>query len=125
VHEAERYSHRVALLDSGRLVAEGEPAELKRDLRRDAVRIDWKQPPPAGDAGMHTWPGVGQIREAGRTTHVTVDEASPFLTRLFQDAGERIRSVQIEEATLEDVYFQLVGRGIATGDGTPAEEQEA
>jgi hypothetical protein len=68
---------------------------------------------------------VGQIREAGRTAHVTVDEASPFLTRLFQDAGEHIHSVQIEEATLEDVYFQLVGKGIGPGDGIDAEDSGA
>ncbi len=92
--------------------AEGEPAALKRDLRRDAVRIEWKQEPAANASEMRAWPGVGQVRATGRTTHVTVDEASPFLARLFQNAGDRIHSVQIEESTLEDVYFQLVGRGI-------------
>jgi ABC-2 type transport system ATP-binding protein len=125
VHEAERYCRRVALLDDGRLVAEGEPADLKRDLRRDAVRIEWKQEPEAEAAAMQTWPGVGHVRVAGRTTHVTVDEASPFLTRLFQGSGDRISSVQIEESTLEDVYFQLVGKGIAPHDGAEAEDESA
>ena len=55
---------------------------------------------------------MGSVRLAGATTHVTVDAASAFLTRVFQEYGEHIHSVQIEEATLEDVYFQLVGRGI-------------
>jgi ABC-2 type transport system ATP-binding protein len=112
VHEAERYCQRVVLLDEGRLAAEGEPAELKRDLRREAVRIEWKQEPAASASEIRAWPGVGQVRETGRATHVTVDEASPFLARLFQNAGDRVHSVQIEESTLEDVYFQLVGRGI-------------
>ena len=113
VHEAERYCERVALLDSGRLVAQGTPAELKRGLRRDAVRIEWKSDASAEAATMGSWPGVGHVRQAGRVTHVTVDEASPFLTRLFQGAGDRVAGVQIEESTLEDVYFQLVGKGIA------------
>ena len=113
VHEAERYCQRVALLDTGRLVAEGTPPELKRGLRRDAVRIEWRAEPGPEVETMASWPGVGHVREAGRVTHATVDDASPFLAQLFQSAGDRVSGVRIEESTLEDVYFQLVGRGIA------------
>jgi ABC-2 type transport system ATP-binding protein len=120
VHEAERYCGSVALLDHGRVVAQGAPADLKRDLRHDAVRIEWSDDPAADALAMGAWPGVGHVRLAGRTTHVTVDEASPFLTHVFQESGDRIRAVQIEESTLEDVYFQLVGKGIAPrADGEP------
>ncbi|MDP9238683.1 MAG: ABC transporter ATP-binding protein [Chloroflexota bacterium] len=125
VHEAERYCRTVALLDRGRVVAQGEPAELKRDLRRDAVRIDWKSEPTAEALAIKAWAGVGQVRLAGRTTHVTVDAASPFLTRLFQESGDRIHGVQIEESTLEDVYFQLVGKGIAPHPETDPEGSPA
>ncbi len=124
VHEAERFCGTVALLSDGQLVAQGSPPELKRDLRRDAVRIEWSHDPVAEIAIMQTWSDVGHVRVAGRTTHVTVDAASPFLTRIFQQSGDLIRGVQIEESTLEDVYFQLVGKGIAPqpeaeAEGTP------
>jgi len=112
VYEAERYCHTVALLDEGRVVAQGAPAELKRDLRRDAVRIEWKDDAAARADLLRSWEGVGSVRLAGATAHVTVDAASAFLTRVFQEYGEHIHGVQIEESTLEDVYFQLVGRGI-------------
>jgi ABC-2 type transport system ATP-binding protein len=113
VAEAERYCSAVALLDQGRLVAGGVPTDLKRDLRRDAVRIDWHEDPAARVAMLMSWEGVGAVRLAGLTTHVTVDAAAPFLTRVFRECGEHIHTVQIEPSTLEDVYFQLVGRGIA------------
>jgi ABC-2 type transport system ATP-binding protein len=112
VYEAERFCHRVALLDRGRVAAEGAPAELKHDLRHDAVRIDWRDEPSTLLASLEAQPGVGHVRLAGNTTHVTVDEASPFLTRIFQQWGDQIAGVHIEPSTLEDVYFQLVGRGI-------------
>ncbi len=122
VHEAERYCQTVALLDRGRVVAQGAPGDLKRDLRRDAVRIEWKTDATPEVLTMQSWPGVGHVRLADRTTHVTVDAASPFLTRLFQASGDRVHSVQIEESTLEDVYFQLVGAGIRPpSDGIPRE----
>ena len=104
----------VALLDEGRLVAQATPGDLKRDLRHDAVRIEWKTDPTGEVGEMQIWPGVGHVRLAGRTTHVTVDHASAFLTRVFQHAGDRIHSVRVEESTLEDVYFQLVGKGITS-----------
>jgi ABC-type multidrug transport system ATPase subunit len=126
VHEAERYCNTVALLDAGRIVAQGAPSDLKHDLRREAVRIEWRRDPATEAADIATWDGVGQVRVAGNTTHVTVDAASPFLARLFQHAGAHVQGVQIEESTLEDVYFQLVGKGItadreATGVAPEAE----
>jgi ABC-2 type transport system ATP-binding protein len=114
VDEAERYCHTVALLDQGRLVVSGSPAELKRDLRHDAVRIDWHNDAEERATALASWEGVGSVRLAGRTTHVTVDAATPFLTRVLQEHGASISAVRIDEATLEDVYFQRVGRGITT-----------
>ena len=115
VYEAERYCHRVALIADGRLVAEGTPDDLKRGLRHDAVRVEWKETPsPLEVASIEAWEGVGGVRLTGRITHVTVDGAAAFLSRLFRESGDRVHSVQIEESTLEDAYFQIVGRGIAS-----------
>ncbi len=116
VREAERYCGEVALIDAGGVVAQGRPEELKRELRHESVRIEWADDPADDVAVLESWPGVGHVRLAGQTTHVTVDEASPFLARLFQGNGDRVRGVRIEESTLEDVYFQLVGRNIAPAD---------
>lgn len=113
VYEAERYCQTVALIDRGRMVAQGAPSGLKRDLRRDAVRVEWGHDPARAAAAIETWPGVGHVRVAGCTTHVTVDDARIFLARLFNESGDAIHGVQIEQSTLEDVYFQLVGRGIS------------
>ena len=116
VYEAERYCHSVALIADGAVVAQGDPADLKRDLRHDAVRIEWRgDPPPARLADIETWPGVGGVRLAGPITHITTDTARTLLARLFQEYGDEIHGVQIEESTLEDVYFQRVGRGITHG----------
>ncbi|MEX2226350.1 MAG: ABC transporter ATP-binding protein [Dehalococcoidia bacterium] len=117
VYEAERYCDTVALLDHGRVVEQGTPAELKRDLRADAVRIEWRDDPAPVVAALDAQPGVGHVRLAGRTTHVTVDEASAFLTRIFQQWGDAITGVHIEPSTLEDVYFQLVGSAIVDERG--------
>ena len=115
VSEAERYCSAVALIDEGRIVAQGIPAELKRDLRRDSVRIEWQSDPGDRADMLASWEGVGAVRLSGHTSHVTVDDATPFLARVFREFGEGIHTVQIEQSTLEDVYFQIVGRGIVGG----------
>ncbi|MBI1886550.1 MAG: ABC transporter ATP-binding protein [Chloroflexi bacterium] len=110
VAEAERHCDTVAFLDRGRLVAQGSPAELKRDLKRDSVRVEWLAfPDSAGLEAVSSLPGVGKATWAPPFLHVTVDSAGAFVPRLFQLAGEGIRSVGIHESTLEDAYFQIVG----------------
>ncbi len=124
VAEAERYCHTVAFLDRGRLVREGAPADLKRNLRRDSVRIDWPQPPPDIDGALMGWDGVGGVTWAPPMLHVTVDDASTFVPALFAVSGGGIRGLRIHESTLEDAYFQLVGapfspNGAAGGTDPP------
>lgn len=115
VSEAERYCDTVALIAGGRLVAQGAPAELKRDLRREAVRVEWNEAVPEIEKAIAGWPGAGEVRTDGRTTHVTTDDASALLARLFERHGPFIHAVRVEQSTLEDVYFQLAGRGVAPG----------
>jgi ABC-type multidrug transport system ATPase subunit len=113
VGEAERYCDTVALIDEGRVVAQGDPTALKAELRRESVRVDWKHgPSPEVVAQVEGWGGVGHVRVSGLTTHVTVDVASPFLSRLFAERGDEVRSVHIDPTTLEDVYFQIVGKAL-------------
>lgn len=111
VAEAERYCDTVALIDGGRVVLEGSPAALKAGLRRESVRVEWKQPLSAQAAdGIAAWQGVGSIRTAGLISHATVDAAAPFLARLFTERGDDVRAVHVDPTTLEDVYFQAAGK---------------
>ncbi len=112
VAEAERYCDTVAFLHAGRLVAQGSPAELKRDLKHDSVRVEW---PGCSDgllAALAARQGVGKLTWAPPVLHVTVDSASAFIPELFRLAsgggGDRIRGIRVRESTLEDAYFQIV-----------------
>src|SRR5207248_5877473 len=40
LEEADQLAERVAIVDRGRVVAEGSPEELKRELRGDAIHVD-------------------------------------------------------------------------------------
>jgi len=114
VAEADRYCHRVAFIHLGRLAAEGSPEELKAGLKHDGVWAEGDFTPEFVDR-LAGWPDVGRLTWAPPVLHVTVDSASAFVPRLFQEAGQSITGVRLREATLEDAYFDIVGA--AVGDG--------
>ncbi len=114
VAEADRHCDRVAFIHRGRMVAEGSPAELKAGLRHDAVWAEGDFTTEFVDK-LSTWPEVGRLTWAPPVLHVTVDSASTFVPRLFQEAGQSITGVRLREATLEDAYFDIVGASILPG----------
>jgi ABC-2 type transport system ATP-binding protein len=108
VGEADRYCDGIAFVHAGRIASQGTPGELKAGLRHDGVFAE-------GDfseeliAEIGGWAEVGGLRWSGALLHATVDEASTFVPRLFQAAGDRISTVRVHEASLEDAYFDTVG----------------
>ena len=116
VGEADQRCDTVALIHQGRVAAQGSPAELKADLKRDAV---WAEGTFSDGAieQVRGWPDVGRLTWAPPVLHATVDSASAFVPRLFQAAGDSITAIRLREATLEDAYFDIVGAAM----DTPAE----
>ena len=107
--EADAVCDQVAFLRAGQVVATGTPRELKRDLRKEAVRLTLND---AGDVrleAVRNWPGVGSVALDGVDAHVTVDDAAVFVPRLFESAPGMVRAISVQPATLEDAYFQHVG----------------
>jgi ABC-2 type transport system ATP-binding protein len=110
VLEAERECDTVHFLKDGHVIASGAPADLKRGLRQDSIRVECRNGQAASlSQTVSAWPGVGGVTKSGQSFHVTVDDASSFVPRLFEAGGPGIHSISIEESTLEDAYFQLAG----------------
>ena len=108
VAEAERALSRVAILDRGRVVASGTPAELKAKLAH-RTRLDIVV---AEDATID--PSVlaadidGETRIRGRqiSAWVPADEAVRALEKVMAAAGsDALEDVHLKTPTLEDVYL--------------------
>jgi ABC-2 type transport system ATP-binding protein len=112
--EVERLADRVGLV-SGRLIAIGEPAVLRRELfgRRLRVRVIPDGGPPLADlAAVAARAGARDVRAAGDALSMALDApeaAAPDLVRALVTAGAAIREVVDETPPLEDVYLRLVG----------------
>ncbi len=125
--EVEASCGRVVVIDRGRLVAQGAPAELSR-LRTPPrlqviVRGTWK---PA----VASVPALTLIssRAEGDVEHLELETpadeteraaASEALIDALVNAGVRVRSVSAGKATLEEVFTALTQADAAEGDETP------
>ena len=108
--EAETHSDEVVFIDGGALVARGAPAELTAALRSDAVELDWPDCSAQQLEELAALEGVGAVRRAAPTLHLTVDHAASFVPTIFQRWGDEIGGIRIRESSLRDAWFQIVGR---------------
>jgi ABC-2 type transport system ATP-binding protein len=111
--EAQNLCGRVAVLEHGKLVALGTPADLARKLgRRQRLQIEVAPEglPAALDVLETTLAIPKPVQEKGVITVVGAErEAIPGLVAALVGAGVRIYRVSPLEPSLEDVYFALHG----------------
>ncbi|WP_189323681.1 ABC transporter ATP-binding protein [Streptomyces flaveus] len=85
--EAEKLADRIVILNRGRIVADGTPHELARQITGED-RVQWRR---------------GEQRFT-RSTRQSTD----FVRRLFQQHGEEISELEVHRASLEQTYLALV-----------------
>ena len=112
--EADAVCDQVAFVRDGRVVAAGTPAELKRGLKRESLIVTWPDVTDAQIAEVAGWPGSGSVTRDRDSLHISVDDASAFVPRLFAAANGGIRALSIETSSLEDAYFVHVGQRART-----------
>jgi ABC-2 type transport system ATP-binding protein len=78
LEEADRLAGRLAIVDRGRVVAEGSPDELKGELRGDAIQVELGDPGPmAGPTPPWTRvPGVWEVAIEGRSLRARTGDGS-------------------------------------------------
>ena len=112
VSEAEHVLDRVAILDAGRVVAEGSPAELKAKLsHRTRVDLVLAEDALADAANVASFLGPEAAVEGRRVSAwVPAADALPTLEKVMASAGsDAFEDVHLVTPTLEDVYLQISG----------------
>jgi ABC-2 type transport system ATP-binding protein len=110
--EAER-CHRLAILDNGRLVAEGSPQALMENIDAVVIEVETEDIAEARSA-LANVAAVNSIAQLGTRLHVLLDRATPDPQGLVRGAFERARvkaAVEITRASLEDVFVASTLQG--------------
>ncbi len=112
IEEADILCDRVAIIDEGRIVAEGSPAELKARVHADLVELELSDGVDA--AALRSIPGVQEVKSIGAGWQIRVAASEEFLPRLFAAIPtDHVRKISIEKPSLETVFLDLTGKRIS------------
>ena len=112
MEEAERLCDRVAVVDHGRIIALGSPADLIAGLHAPHI-IEFATEPFVEDARLARIPGIGDRRQRDGKwllAAASLAEAVPALLDELDRGGAKLVSLSTHRATLEDVFLSLTGR---------------
>ena len=113
MEEAARLCDRVAIVDRGRIIAEGTPDALIATLGAEHV-VEFSLS-GSGDAALalDTLPGVTSVRRETDGWSLTVREVHRTIPALLAEVGRsglELARLSTHHATLEDVFVSLTGR---------------
>jgi len=122
--EADKLCDRIAIIDHGKIIAEGTPEELKSSLGGDVIYLKLHNGPTSYRQFMQTlrqtnfngtFTGV-----SGGTLTLTVKSATKTIPELFDialKAGVKIEEIRYTKPTLDDVFLKLTGRKLRPESG--------
>ena len=124
LEEADMLCDRVAIIDYGRIVAAGTPAELKSAMGHDVVTVTLRpEHHGAARAALDSLPGVRQMVEERDALALYVEngaERIPEVVRLLDKADVTANALSVARPTLDDVFLKATGRRLE-GDETTEE----
>ncbi len=107
MEEAERLCDRVVLIDAGRVVASGTPAELAGQVQA-GQRIQFRPSVPFDDALLASLPDVTSVIHRGDVVVVTGnDNALNAVTSVLARNQIVARQLRVDQASLEDAFLAL------------------
>ena len=119
LEEADELADRVGIIDRGRIVAEGTPAELKRSVGADVIvaRVD-------ADAEsvcpvVERLAGVQSVEVHGNELVIATDNGSAAISPVavaLAGCEVRVRDLTLRTPTLDDVFLDLTGSHIERAD---------
>jgi ABC-2 type transport system ATP-binding protein len=114
--EADALCDRIAIIDYGKIVAEGTPEELKRAIAGDVVRLSvaGEQQQRALDL-IRVEPFVREAKLEDGFVLLYVDRgevAMPAILRLLDAASMQLQTVELHRPSLDDVFLRQTGRSL-------------
>jgi ABC-2 type transport system ATP-binding protein len=113
LEEADALADRIGIIDLGKIVAEGTPAQLKAEIGSPSVEV-LPVDPEAGDKLAELLSGFGAPRRNGRgsvTVQLPGGEAElAQIVRVLDSNNLRVESLQLHQPSLDDVFLAKTGR---------------
>jgi ABC-2 type transport system ATP-binding protein len=114
LEEADRLASQLAIVDRGRIVAQGSPDALKSELQGDTVQVELADSDHArARLALERVAAVGEVTLEGRVLRARANDAGaaiPAVLAALETHGVRAASVTLARPSLDDVYLRYAGR---------------
>jgi len=124
LEEADRLCQRLCIVDAGKIVAEGSPLGLKKEIAADAITITVGNRTGAGDKSATKAAAKSLLSKIPEVINVVDTEEGltlyvkngglfvPELVRAFDKADIQLISINISTPSLDDVFLKHTGKRI-------------
>jgi ABC-2 type transport system ATP-binding protein len=130
LEEADQLASNLAIVDRGRVVAQGTPEALKAGLQGDAVHVELEAGVPLNGnvhAALAPVAGLGEIVLDGRSLRARSADgarAVPAVLAALDAHAIPVASVTVARPSLDDVYLRFAGRSFAAAEATTDPKEE-
>ena len=116
MEEADALCQRIAIVDHGKIIALGTPAELKRSVPGGyLVRVRFSAPVDGLADQLRELPGVNEVKVTGSSVDVYADRGGALVGAIAasaSNAGVELSDVHISEPSLENLFLHHTGRSL-------------
>ncbi len=123
LEEADALCDRLAIIDHGRIVAEGTPEQLKREIAGYVITLGLAEDRDRALTLLEAQPFVRQAGPEGDGLRLYVDRgdaAMPAILRLLDGSGFHLQTIAMSRPSLDDVFLQQTGHSLRDSESERA-----
>jgi ABC-2 type transport system ATP-binding protein len=123
MEEADRLCERLAIIDDGRIVAEGTPERLKAEMGHDVVSVTLDgADAEATRAAIGELPGLERVVAEPEALHLYLEDGAGSVAEIVRRLDREqltVGAISVARPSLDDVFLQATGRRLE-GEEVPA-----
>ncbi len=123
LEEADKLADEVAIIDRGKIVAQGSPQKLKKEIGNEVVTLTFASRELAERAGAALAALAPERQLSGRELLCYFSAAADKLAglvRALDEAGIPLEGLTLNEPTLDDVFLRATGQRLTGREEAPA-----
>lgn len=127
LEEADVLAKRVGIIDAGKLVAEGTPESLKRDVGSDLIVVQVEEDSITSIPDLANLPGVTGVTTHGTELNVSSVDGAGLVSDLvvtLSQSDVKVTSLTLRTPTLDDVFLAVTGHRIGPAGIEQSEDGE-